>query len=92
MVGLSVTDTNIAPAGGAARRGPNQLQPDQRRRELWPRSVFYPGKDGCIRTLMVKVKAKIVANDARKGEGAPDCRDNTIKVAAVLLANRVATK
>lgn len=38
---------------------------------------FTPGKDGytgTIRTLTVNVKAKIVANDAKKSEGAPDFR------------------
>jgi len=38
---------------------------------------FTAGKDGyvgTIRTLTVNVKAKIVANDAKKSEGAPDFR------------------
>ena len=38
---------------------------------------FTPGKDGyvgTIRTLTVNVKAKIVANDRKTSEGAPDFR------------------
>ena len=38
---------------------------------------FTPGKDGyvgTIRTLTMNVKAKIVANDQKKSEGAPDFR------------------
>ena len=38
---------------------------------------FTAGKDGyigTIRTLTVNVKARIVANDAKKSEGAPDFR------------------
>ena len=38
---------------------------------------FTTGKDGyvgTIRTLTVNVKAKIVANDSKKSEGAPDFR------------------
>ena len=38
---------------------------------------FTAGKDGytgTIRTLTVNVKAKIVANDQKKSEGAPDFR------------------
>ena len=38
---------------------------------------FTPGKDGyvgTIRTLTVNVKAKIVANDNKKSEAAPDFR------------------
>ena len=38
---------------------------------------FTAGKDGyvgTIRTLTVNVKAKIIANDSKKSEGAPDFR------------------
>jgi len=38
---------------------------------------FTAGKDGytgTIRTLTVNVKARIVANDSKKSEGAPDFR------------------